>query len=56
MADPASYRSLLTSVAGSAAMQIYLTGIDSAPPHPNENLARELMELFSLGVVTRDRR
>ena len=46
-----SYRSLLSSVAGSSAMQIYLTGINSQPPHANENLARELMELFSLGVV-----
>ncbi|MEY2471656.1 MAG: hypothetical protein QOK28_985 [Actinomycetota bacterium] len=47
----ASYRSLLSNVVGSAAMQIYLTGINSMPPHANENLARELMELFSLGVT-----
>jgi uncharacterized protein (DUF1800 family) len=46
----ASYKSLLSSVASSTAMQVYLTGINSVPPHPNENLARELMELFSLGV------
>ena len=46
-----SYRTLLTNVVASAAMQHYLTGINSVPPHPNENLARELMELFSLGVV-----
>jgi hypothetical protein len=46
----ASYKTLLSNVAGSAAMQVYLTGINSVPPHPNENLARELMELFSLGV------
>jgi hypothetical protein len=46
----ASYRALLSSVATSAATQIYLTGTNSVPPHPNENLARELMELFSLGV------
>jgi uncharacterized protein (DUF1800 family) len=47
----ASYKSLLSSVASSAAMQIYLTGVSSMPPHANENLARELMELFSLGVT-----
>jgi uncharacterized protein (DUF1800 family) len=46
----ASYRSLLNNIAVSNTMQIYLTGINSVPPHANENLARELMELFSLGV------
>ncbi|HUR78532.1 MAG TPA: DUF1800 family protein [Acidimicrobiales bacterium] len=46
-----SYRSLLQAVAKSATMQKYLTGVFSVPPHPNENLARELMELFSLGVT-----
>ncbi|HVV35739.1 MAG TPA: DUF1800 family protein [Acidimicrobiales bacterium] len=46
-----TYRSLLSSVASSSAMQVYLTGTGSVPPHANENLARELMELFSLGVT-----
>jgi uncharacterized protein (DUF1800 family) len=47
----ASYKSMLQEVANSATMQKYLNGIFSQPPHPNENLARELMELFSLGVT-----
>jgi uncharacterized protein (DUF1800 family) len=46
-----TYKALLTSVATSAPMQKYLTNIFSVPPHPNENLARELMELFSMGVT-----
>jgi uncharacterized protein (DUF1800 family) len=47
----ASYRALLRDVANTAPMQKYLTNIFSVPPHANENLARELMELFSLGVT-----
>ncbi len=47
----ASYRTLLTDVANTAPMQKYLNGVLSSPPHPNENLARELLELFSLGVT-----
>jgi uncharacterized protein (DUF1800 family) len=47
----ASYKALLHDVANTGPMQKYLTGIFSIPPHPNENLARELMELFSLGVT-----
>jgi len=46
-----SYKALLQDVGNSGAMQKYLTGVFSMPPHPNENLARELMELFSLGVT-----
>lgn len=46
-----SYKSLLAEVTVSGPMQKYLTNIFSMPPHPNENLARELMELFSLGVT-----
>ncbi|MBV8957199.1 MAG: DUF1800 family protein [Actinobacteria bacterium] len=46
-----SYRDLLEKVVRSNAMQWYLSGVGSAPPHANENLARELMELFSLGVT-----
>ncbi|MEY2426147.1 MAG: hypothetical protein QOI61_1719 [Actinomycetota bacterium] len=46
-----TYKALLTDVASGTAMQKYLNGTLSAPPHPNENLARELMELFSLGVT-----
>jgi uncharacterized protein (DUF1800 family) len=47
----ASYKALLSEVANTGPMQKYLTGIFSESPHPNENLARELMELFSLGVT-----
>ena len=46
-----SYKALLQEVANTGPMQKYLSGIFSVPPHPNENLARELMELFSLGVT-----
>jgi uncharacterized protein (DUF1800 family) len=46
-----SYKALLSDIANTSAMQKYLTNIFSQPPHPNENLARELMELFSLGVT-----
>lgn len=46
-----SYKSLLYEVADTGAMQKYLNGTFSEPPHPNENLARELLELFSLGVT-----
>ncbi|HVT78153.1 MAG TPA: DUF1800 family protein [Acidimicrobiales bacterium] len=45
-----TYKKLLSTGLGSSVIQLYLTGIGSVPPHPNENLARELMELFSLGV------
>lgn len=46
-----SYKALLQDVGNTGPMQKYLTGIFSMPPHPNENLAREIMELFSLGVT-----
>jgi len=46
-----TYKDLLSSVVRSFGMQWYLSGIGSAPPHPNQNLACELMELFSLGVT-----
>ncbi|HUR78534.1 MAG TPA: DUF1800 family protein [Acidimicrobiales bacterium] len=47
-----SYKALLQEVANTAAMQKYLNGTFSAPPHANENLAREVLELFSLGVTS----
>lgn len=46
-----SYHTLLEEITRSAAMQWYLNGFDSTREHPNENLARELLELFALGVV-----
>lgn len=41
---------LLQAVAKDPAMLIYLDTVDSTKEHPNENFARELMELFSMGV------
>lgn len=46
-----TYRQLLAEVMPSTPMQLYLTGVDSSKDHPNENLARELAELFALGVT-----
>ncbi|MFN0207769.1 MAG: DUF1800 family protein [Planctomycetota bacterium] len=44
-----SFRSTAKDVARDAAMLIYLDGIKSEKGKPNENFARELMELFILG-------
>jgi uncharacterized protein (DUF1800 family) len=41
---------LVAAVAVDPAMLVYLDGRDSAAAAPNENFARELMELFTLGV------
>jgi hypothetical protein len=46
-----TYKELLLEVLDTAPMQDYLNGIFSEPPHANENLARETLELFSLGVT-----
>ncbi len=43
------YDDLLHAVAKDPAMMIYLNTADSTAEHPNENFARELMELFSMG-------
>lgn len=40
---------LLDSVTRDPAMLLYLDQAESKPGHPNENYARELMELFTLG-------
>jgi len=45
-----NYGELLTSVIRDPAMLKYLDNDESSKRQPNENLARELMELFSLGV------
>ena len=45
-----SYTAMLSEVLVDAGMQWYLNGFDSTREHPNENLARELMELISIGV------
>ncbi|MCU1449976.1 MAG: hypothetical protein JWP02_2146 [Acidimicrobiales bacterium] len=51
-ADPfGSYKQLLTAVTTSAGMMKYLSGYQNSKQHPNQNYARELMELFSLGLT-----
>lgn len=44
-----SWRNLLGEVARDPAMLIWLDQAQSRASHPNENFARELMELFTLG-------
>ena len=44
-----SFASLLRAVARDPAMLIYLDGARSVARQPNENFARELLELFTLG-------
>lgn len=43
------FRSILVAVSRDPAMLIWLDGARSQPKAPNENYARELMELFTLG-------
>lgn len=45
-----NFRDILKGIGRDPAMLIYLDGDGSARAHPNENYARELMELFSLGL------
>lgn len=45
-----SFRDLVFASAQSPAMLYYLNNADSSKEHPNENYARELMELHTLGV------
>jgi hypothetical protein len=44
-----SFPKLLSAVTQDPAMQLFLSLADSDKDHPNENYARELMELFTLG-------
>ena len=44
-----NFSQLLTAVAEDPAMLVYLDGAQSHKDHPNENFAREVMELFTLG-------
>lgn len=44
-----NFNQLLIAVAEDPAMLVYLDGADSHKNHPNENFAREVMELFTLG-------
>ena len=43
-------RDLLIGIGKDPAMLIYLDNRQNVKGHPNENFAREIMELFSLGV------
>ncbi len=43
-------RELTRAISKDAAMLVYLNGASNVAAHPNENYARELMELFTLGV------
>lgn len=45
-----NFRDLTRAMVTDAAMLVYLDGDGSSGEMPNENLARELMELFTLGV------
>ncbi len=44
-----SFRALLQAVTRDSAMLLFLNGANSTKIEPNENYARELMELFALG-------
>ncbi|HEV7209076.1 MAG TPA: DUF1800 domain-containing protein [Mycobacteriales bacterium] len=46
----AAFDALTLSVAQGPAMLVWLDAADNVAAHPNENLGRELMELFTLGV------
>jgi uncharacterized protein (DUF1800 family) len=46
----APYRELLTHVVHDPAMLLWLDAPENTKGHPNENLARELLELFTIGV------
>jgi uncharacterized protein (DUF1800 family) len=47
-----SFRTLLHAVAKDPAMLVYLDGNNNRKEAPNENFAREVMELFTLGEAT----
>lgn len=44
------YDDLVKAASKDPAMLIYLDNVENASEHPNENYARELMELFTMGV------
>ncbi len=44
------FHDLVLAVAKDAAMSVYLDGQSNTKEHPNENFARELMELFTCGI------
>jgi uncharacterized protein (DUF1800 family) len=47
-----NFRDLLLAVAGDVAMLVWLDGRTNVRGRPQENFARELMELFTMGVDT----
>jgi len=49
LALPGTYSQLLKAMVADPALQISLNGLRNLRGQPNENLARELLELFSLG-------
>lgn len=48
-----SFKSLLLNVTKNPAMLLWLSGTENTEESPNENYARELMELFTLGAHAR---
>src|SRR4029078_7673300 len=46
-----SFHNLLRDVTRDAAMLLWLNGSDNTKWSPNENYAREMMELFTLGAA-----
>lgn len=49
-----TFRALLTASAKSTAMIYYLDGVSNVDGAPNENYAREIMELHTLGIEAMD--
>jgi uncharacterized protein (DUF1800 family) len=47
---PGDFGGLLNEIVGDPAMLVWLDGADSRKDKPNENFAREFLELFTLGV------
>jgi Protein of unknown function (DUF1800) len=45
-----SFRTLLENVTSDPAMLLFLDGVENTKSHPNENYAREVQELFTLGA------
>ncbi len=45
-----NFGEMVRYIARDPAMLIYLDGVDNSKDNPNENFARELMELFTLGI------
>lgn len=45
-----NFRDLVLAITQDPAMLVYLDGESNTKEHPNENFAREVMELFTLGI------